>query len=219
MNELLFDAGGDLNDGVSILSADDVPGVVSVLSESFHDYPVMRFVLGDDPEYEDRLLTLVTFFVMARVLREEVIMGIVEGGSLAAAALVSRPGSGPTPPRLAELREETWAALGAEARGRYEAFGEVAGRISVDVDHLHLNMIGVTRRRQGRGLGARLLDRLHARSASDPTSAGVSLSTEVESNVSLYRRFGYRVLGSAPVDAAFTTWGMFRPDDPRLDRR
>lgn len=179
----------------------------------------MRFVLGDEPEYEDRLRTLVTFFVMARVLRGELILGIVEGGDLAAAALASRPTSGPMPPRLAEVREETWSALGEEARGRYEVYGDVAGRFSLDRDHLHLNMIGVTRRRQGCGLGARLLDDLHARSAADPNSAGVSLSTEVESNVSLYRRFGYRVTGSAPVSSAFTTWGMFRPDDPTLGRR
>lgn len=150
---------------------------------------------------------------MARVLRGELVLGVAEGGDLAAAALVSRPGSGSTPRRLAELREETWAALGAEARGRYEAFGEVAGRFSIGLGHLHLNMIGVRRHQQGRGLGAQLLNDLHARSAADPGSAGVSLSTEVESNVPLYRRFGYRLLGSAPVDSAFTTWGMFRPDD------
>lgn len=200
--------------GPSILAADDVPAVVSVLSEAFHDYPVMRFVLGNEPEYEARLRTLVTFFVMARLLRGELILGIAEQGGLAAAALASRPGSLPTPRRLAKLREETWADLGAEAQGRYEAFGEVAGRFSVSVDRLHLNMIGVRRHHQGRGLGVRLLDHLHAWSAADPTSAGVSLTTEVESNVSLYQGFGYRVLGSAPVASAFTTWAMFRPDLP-----
>lgn len=179
----------------------------------------MRFVLGDEPEFDNRLRTLITFFVMARVLRGELILGIAEGGDLAAAALASRPGSGATAPRLGELREETWAALGEGARGRYEAYGDVAGRFSVGVDHLHLNMIGVTGQRQGRGLGARLLDDLHARSAADPSSAGVSLSTELESNVSLYRRFGYRVIGGAPVASTFTTWGMFRPDDPMLDQQ
>jgi hypothetical protein len=81
----------------SILAADDVPAVVSVLSEAFHDYPVICFVLGNEPEYEARLRTLVTFFVMARLLRGELILGIAEQGGLAAAALASRPGSLPTP--------------------------------------------------------------------------------------------------------------------------
>lgn len=199
---------------VSTLTTDDVPAVVAVLSEAFHEYPVMRFVLRDGREYDEHLRTLITFFVMARMLREEPILGVSEGDDLAAAALVSRPGSGPSPPRLVELRERTWAALGAEARGRYEAFGEVAGRFTIDSDHLHLNMIGVRRARQGLGLGAQLLGHLHGVSATDPTSTGVSLSTEVESNVPLYRRFGYRVLGSAPVASAFTTWAMFREADP-----
>jgi ribosomal protein S18 acetylase RimI-like enzyme len=196
---------------VSILGPDDVPGIVSVLAESFHDYPVMRFVLGDDEEYDTRLETLVTFFVMARVLRDEALLGVRGADGLAAAALVSRP-SAPSPDRLVDLREETWAVLGAEERSRYEAFGEATMPFTPPVDHLHLNMIGVRRAAQGQGLGGRLLEAVHTRSAGDAGSAGVSLTTEVESNVALYQRFGYEVLGGAEVGSAFTTWGMYRPD-------
>lgn len=198
--------------GISLVDPKDVPEVVSVLCEAFFDYPVMRFVLGDGPRYVERLETLVRFFVMARALREEMILGVPEGKRLAAAALVSRSGSRRSPAALADLREETWTALGSDARTRYESFGEAAGRHAVDRDHLHLNMIGVRRARQGRGLGRRLLGHVHARSAADPTSTGVSLTTEVRSNVSLYRHFGYRVLGSSRVGSAFTTWAMFRQD-------
>lgn len=199
---------------VSVLGPSDVPEVVSVLGEAFHDYPVMRYVLGEEPEYENRLGALVRFFVMARVLREEIMLGISGGRELVAAALVSRPDGRPTPRQLADLREETWTILGSEARARYETFGEAAGRFTVESDHLHLNMIGVRGSRQGLGLGRRLLEHLHARSTADATSTGVSLTTEVETNVSLYRHFGYRPLGSARVGTAFTTWAMFRPDEP-----
>lgn len=228
---------------VQTLTADHVPEVVAVLAEAFSDYPVMRFVLGLEGDYAGRLATLITFFVRARVLRGETVLGVLgpatDGSGtrlvpahppahppshppdppsripphrISAAALVSRPGSGPSPPSLAALREETWAALGTPARSRYEAFGDVAGRFTIPDDHLHLNMIGVRPSEQGRGHGRRLLDAVHDRSAADPTSAGVSLTTEVESNLPLYRRFGYRVLGSADVGSAFTTWAMFRPD-------
>lgn len=196
---------------VRVLGPDDVPEVVSVLAESFHDYPVMRFVIGHDGDYDARLETLTTFFVMARVLRDETILGVRLGDQLAAAALFSRPG-GTSPERLVQLREETWAALGAEERSRYEAFGEATKPFTPPVDHLHINMIGVRRAAQGRGLGRRLLDDVHARSAADTDSAGVSLTTEVEANVPLYQRFGYRVVGTADVGSAFTTWGMYRPD-------
>lgn len=198
---------------MTIVEPDDVPAVVAVLGEAFRDYPVMRYVLGDVPDYEDRLRTLLTFFVMARVHRNETVLGVTDGDVLAGAALVSRPGSVATEPRaLSDLREETWWQLGADSRTRYETFGAAAGRFGVDADHLHLNMIGVRPSRQGQGLGRRLLEHVHGLSATDPMSTGVSLTTEVEENVPLYRRYGYEILGSSPVESAFTTRAMFRPD-------
>ncbi|NIP78511.1 MAG: GNAT family N-acetyltransferase, partial [Gemmatimonadetes bacterium] len=192
-------------EAVSVLAPDDVPAVVSVLAESFHDYPVMRFVLGETGDYDARLETLITFFVMARALRDETLLGVRGEDGLVATALVSRPGAGPSPASLLELREETWATLGAAERSRYEAFGAATEPFAVAADHLHLNMIGVRPAAQGRGLGRRLLEAVHARSAADAASAGVSLSTELETNVPLYRHFGYEVLGSADVGSAFTT--------------
>ncbi len=73
-------------------------------------------------------------------------------------------------------------------------------------------MIGVRRRAQGQGLAGRLLDRVHTLSAADDRSRGVTLTTEVASNVGLYERFGYHVVGTADVASAFTTWAMYRPD-------
>lgn len=197
------------------LPPERAPDVISVLGEAFQAYPVMRFVLGEEGDHASRLTTLVTFFVMARVLRREPLLGAVAAdGTLLAAAVLSIPGRAAPPPELDALRERTWAALGAEERRRYERFGAAAARFAVDQPHLHLNMIGTRDAARSQGLGRLLLEHVHARSAADPASAGVSLSTERASNVDLYRHMGYRVVGSAPVDGAFTTWVMFRPDRP-----
>lgn len=68
---------GEVGRKVVELGEDDVREVVGVLCESFFDYPTMRFVLGPDSRrYENQLQTLVHFFVMARVLRGEVLLGI-----------------------------------------------------------------------------------------------------------------------------------------------
>lgn len=197
---------------VEVLSADDAAEVVSVLSESFSDYPVLRFVLGSEGDYSTRLETLVTFFVMARVLRDDVLLGVRESSGLTAAALVSYLRGGAGPPELDALREQTWAKLGDAARSRYEAFGAATSQFAVEAGHIHLNMIGVRPSAQGQGLGRMVLEAVHDLSVADGSSTGVTLTTEVESNVSLYEHFGYRVIGSAEVDSAFTTWAMFRRD-------
>lgn len=197
---------------VQSLSAGDRDDVVSVLSDAFRDYPVMRFVLGSQRDYAARLERLMTFFVMARVLRRETVLGVRTPSGLQAAALISYPGGGPSPPELDRLREETWASLGDAARSRYEAFGAVTARFTVESDHIHLNVIGVRSSAQGQGVGRAVLAAVHDLSASRPSSTGVTLTTELESNVALYERFGYEVIGSAPVASAFTTWAMFRRD-------
>jgi ribosomal protein S18 acetylase RimI-like enzyme len=193
-----------------------VPDAVAVLADAFEGYPVMRFVLGTGDGIETRMERLITFFVMARVLREEPILGVrSEEGRLDAVALVSRPGRGASPAELGRIRETLWAELGAAERARYQAFGAATAAFDIETDHLHLNMIGVRRQARGRGLARTLLDAVHVLSLVDPASTGVSLTTEVEDNLSLYRRFGYEVIGRAEVTVALTTWGMFRPDADR----
>lgn len=201
-----------MSNRVETLGADDVSAIVSVLREAFSDYPVMTFILGDEGDYAARLEKLVTFFMMARVLKGEVMLGVREKDTLDAVGLVSYPDGGEEPSAFGALRELTWADLGADTRARYEMFAEATASLGIDAPHIHLNMIGVRKGAQGKGLGKSVLDAVHALSVSDASSTGVSLSTEVEANVALYRSSGYEVVGSADVGSAFTTWAMFRRD-------
>ncbi len=195
------------------LDAGEVASVVDVLCESFFDYPVMRWVLAPaSGGYADLLRDLLRYFVTARVIRDEALLGIGRPGRLDAAALVSRPGGLPSPPELAVLREELWGRLGREARVRYEAFGAAGEPLQVDAPHLHLNMVGVRAAARGRGLGGRLLEFVHEMSSDDATSLGVTLNTEDEANVPLYEHFGYRLVGATTFGPGLRTWGFFRPD-------
>jgi len=198
---------------VRVLSASDAPSVTEVLCEAFHDYPVMRWVLeGTGAHYEERLARMVGFFVAARVYRREPLLGIDHGDRLGAVAVLSDPAGPPSPPALGLEREAVWADLGAEARARYEAFGAVYAPLIVTRPHVHLNMIGTRREARGRGYGKALLEFVHAWSAADPTSEGVSLTTEDPGNVPLYESFGYEVTGHARVTPEIETWAFFRKD-------
>lgn len=183
----------------------------AVLCDAFRDYPVMRHVIGERPDYAARLETLIGFFVAARVHRQDLILGLRDGAGLVGAALVTLPGERPVGEALARHREAVWAELGAEARARYEAFGAATQQHAIAEPHHHLNMIGVRRSHAGRGLARVLLDHVHAVAEADAGSAGVTLSTETAVNVPLYRHFGYTELGHAVVGPRLETWVFYRP--------
>ena len=185
--------------------------VLDVMCDAFRDYPVMRWVLGDvDGPDDARLRKLIGLFVGARVLREEPIFGVGEGGRLVGAATTTLPGDRPSPPGVDELRERTWAELGAEARARYDAFAASGTPFYPTAPHHHLNMLGVRRSHAGRGLARPLLEAVHALADADPNSAGVTLSTENPANIALYQHFGYAVQGHARLSDTFESWVLFR---------
>lgn len=192
---------------VTALVPEQAPLAIDVLGEAFSDYPVMRYVIGDHHDYDQRLRTLVDFFVTARILREDVMLGAFDDqGQLAAVALVTLPGDRPPPEALAERREAVWAALGADARARYNAFGAVADRFETVAPHHHLNMIGVRRSHAGRGFARQLLTQVQRLAEGHPHSSGVTLNTSWRSNVALYEHFGYRQAGYARVDEDLEVW-------------
>jgi len=202
---------------VATLSFDQVVEIVSVLSDAFHDYPVMRYVLGPDAPgagapYKVRLHRLVQLFVSARAYRNEPLVGVRDGsGALVAAAVMSLPKASTPLPAFIALRESVWAELGAEARSRYDAYVAAANFFAAMPLHHHLNMIGVRRAQQRSGLARELLESVHRVASEDPESTGVSLTTERVENLPLYERFGYQVVGHARVGVDLETWGLFRP--------
>jgi ribosomal protein S18 acetylase RimI-like enzyme len=188
--------------------------VIGVLCDGFADYSIMRYVLGEEGDYPARLRTLIGFFAGNRFLRNDAIIGASVDGELRGVALCSLPDR-VSPPEMDQLRERTWAALGPAARARYDRCVEVWTPLGVAVPNVHLNMIAVPPRFQGQGLGRALLDAVHALSLERDDSRGVTLTTEVEANVALYRHVGYEVMGRGTIAPGLETWGRYRADRGR----
>jgi ribosomal protein S18 acetylase RimI-like enzyme len=182
--------------------------IVELLAEAFRGYPVMRFVLGDDDA--ERLRRLVLLFVMARVLRDEPLLGIRDEGVLVAAATTSFPSDAPHPRAFLELRAELWQALGPEAEARYDAYGAATRTFPFDFPHVHLNMVGVRPGARGRGLARRLIDEVQAIARARPGSQGVTLTTEDPTNVAFYEKLGFGVVGRVRVSPTLESWGFLR---------
>jgi GNAT superfamily N-acetyltransferase len=102
--------------------------------------------------------------------------------------------------------------LGADARRRYEECVRAWEPLGVAEPNIHVTMLGVTPRLQGRGFGRVLLERVHAMSREHPESRGVTLTTESAANVAFYCHLGYRIVGRAAIAPGLETWGFFRPD-------
>jgi ribosomal protein S18 acetylase RimI-like enzyme len=195
---------------VEKLYEENIPEVADVLCEAFYDYPVMKYVLGEKGNYDDRLRKAVKFFVSARALRNEPLLGIYNSeNKLVAAATVTLPGEIPSPPELFKLRDELWAEVGSEEKARYENYGNVAFGLLPKEPHHHLNMIGVRNAYQGKGFARQLINKVEKLVSAHPTSAGLSLNTEVGANVKFYLHLGFKLLDKANVSEDVITWGFF----------
>jgi GNAT superfamily N-acetyltransferase len=186
--------------------------VVDVLCESFRAYPVMRYVLGESADYDARLRQMIGLFVTARVLLDDVMLGVRQGSELVAVATTSDPAV-PSHPDFAARREAVWTALGPAAAARYQNCVTAWQSMESRVPQLHVNMIGVRDAQRGTGLGKRLLQEVHALAASIPDCEGVSLTTEDPRNVAFYQHLGYRVIGEARIGEQIAAWSFLRERD------
>ena len=196
---------------VLILNKQNITEITEVLCEAFYNYPVMKYVLGENEDYDNRLHKLVTFFVSARALRQEPILGIYNSEKeLVAAALVTLPQAILPPQEFVRQRDNLWAELGSGEKARYENYGLATSRLRPKEPHHHLNMIGVRNAYQGKGLARKLIDAVETLASEHPSSTGISLDTEVELNVQFYLHLGYKLLGQTNVNKDIFTWGFFK---------
>jgi GNAT superfamily N-acetyltransferase len=185
--------------------------VIDVFADAFHDYSLMRWVVGPEGDVAGRVRRLIAFFVSRRVMRGGPMLGMVDGQRLVGAAALTLPVEPAPPPGITALEVEVWRDLGEAARMRYQAYSDTTSPFFRNVGrHLHLNMIGIRCSHKGQGLARPLLEAVWQMADRDPGSTGVSLTTERERNVRLYEHFGYAVVAHARVSDEVETWGLVR---------
>lgn len=202
------------NDGsICRLDAGDCREAVEVLSLAFHDYPVMRFVVGGEGDYyESGLRHLVELFTATRFPRGHPVIGLRSAaGELVGVASLDPPERLPDNSGTRALDRRKRAALGEAAVARLESFESAEDHMLPNEPHYYLGMLGVLPSVQGTGMAKLLLDAVHEISRLDPLSTGVALTTELPQNVELYEYFGYLSTGKVEFEA-MTSWGFFRPD-------
>lgn len=185
----------------------------TALAWAFVPDPFMRYAFGDRRErYFDALMSLFRFSCAVRFDLGWPLLGVEHDGRIAAIAGVTDADDVPWPDALAEAYEQYKAAVGPEARARFERYATLADARKPAAPHHGVGVIGVHPDAQGRGYGRLLLDAIQAIAISHPTSTGVYLDTENPVNVTIYERCGYRQIGTAPFEGGVEIWYLFRPN-------
>jgi ribosomal protein S18 acetylase RimI-like enzyme len=191
--------------------------VAEMLGRAFVNDPLIGAIVPKASQPAERAWRMSRLFTMMLAQHygiRQPLLGIIANDIPAAAAIVELADCSSS--RLQEMWHGlgewplTARALGVEGLKRRRAMHEMLKRNRPAAPHIYLNVLGVEPDFQGHGFGSAILDLLRSRAQKCPKCVGVYLETAVESNVTYYERFGYRVIGEI-YPLKVRTWRMLQP--------
>jgi GNAT superfamily N-acetyltransferase len=183
------------------LTESEIEPAAETLARAFYDYPLFNYVFPDASERKRGLPFLLQSAVHYGVLNGEV---YATSRNLEGIAVWMPPDhtnrSSPAP------------EVSKDAMDRMAHFGNQVHAVRkrhVPSAHWFLMIIGVVPELQGKGCASVLLAPILARI--DQQHLPCYLDTEVDNNVAIYNRYGFRVVDdSIIVDTGVRSWGMLR---------
>lgn len=166
-----------------------------------------------DPEVRLPAMRIIIRGILAPALADGTVWAATEDGTVLGAAILAAPGTYPPADRADEQAspmDHPLAQFGIEQLLALEEFDRNAIAFFPKEPVWYLEILGVSPRAQGKGVGSGLLRAILAEIRDMPCY----LETGAEANVRLYRRFGFEVVESAARLAPNngpTHWTMLRP--------
>lgn len=187
--------------GLVRLNETHIESAAEQLSRAFQDYPTFVYVFPDPDERKDKLPHFFKSMVHKGLLQGEVYAG---SPAMEGVAVWLRPGS---PGGLSKAFE-----VDGEAFDRFAHYGKYVYAVRqkhAPAQHWFLELIGVIPEFQGKGYGGCLLRPMLDRF--DEECLPCYLDTEVDKNVEIYRRYGFRAVDDMIVpETEVRSWGMLR---------
>lgn len=183
----------------------EIPALAGVLARAFAADPMVTwpFVTADDLPARIRAM----FEIVDTAYAAEGWIHAAAGG-LGVMSLLP-PGSTPREHAIGEATAPALGALAPDGGARYERFWEWIGATLPPEPRWLLDQLAVEPAAQGRGIGGAMLR--FAVDAATRDGLPLVLETGVARNVSLYERFGFRVLTDAEApDGGPRVWFMGR---------
>lgn len=192
-----------------LLEESDIASMASIVAEAFVDYPVMiRAFAHSGGDRADWIRRMVSDSARARLQSGIPIWLAERDGTIAGGAFLVYPDR-PLSKDVSDWWERFIADAGSATGEFFERFVSAAEAVELPQPNLYLTMIGVKPAYQGQGVGRAIIDHIALEAAQLAGCKGIALDTEIESNVGLYERIGFRVIGQTSVDE-LPIWVMFR---------
>jgi GNAT superfamily N-acetyltransferase len=179
--------------------------VSALITLAFATDPMARWSLSDPQAYLTVMPELIRAFGAAAYDSDSAYVSAGFGG----AALWLPPGVEPDIEALDRLiRTNADPAILPDVDAIFEAMA----RYHPDMPHWYLPLIGTDPKRQGQGIGSALMQ--HALARCDRDGVAAYLESSNPSNIPLYRRHGFEVLGTIQVGSSPVLTPMLRPPRP-----
>jgi ribosomal protein S18 acetylase RimI-like enzyme len=179
------------------------PGLLAILPES---------VVSNPEERGRRLADLFRGALTVQRREGEPVVGVLDGGNVAGAAVIAGKGATSIAPTIAFGLTQVPRMVRAVGWGgvtRSLQLVDTLARNHPPENHIYLNILGVDPTCQGKHYGTALLDYLRDIAAQRTDLAGVYLETATEANVAYYSARGYKIIGEIyPLGVRF--WRMFQ---------
>ena len=191
---------------IARLTADRVVDAIGVLGRGMRDNPNNIAAFGPDPQRRERCNRRLFAGLFGTMSSQQPLCAL-DGEALVGVAGVAPPGS--CQPTLGERARIAPSILAAGPRSTLRVLRWTAAWAQRDPKepHVHLGPLAVEPRRQGQGIGSRILAE-HCSRLDQEGQIGY-LETDKAENVVLYERFGYRVVEEAQI-IGVPNWFMLR---------
>ncbi len=206
------------------LGLDRLDEAAELLATVFLDYPLDHYILdGLGPEQRAMLASSFKMDCLWKLGLGWPFLGVVEQDRLAAVALVAGStssqggfveyeGSLLTLARLEEMEDRLDHSFGSQTCSRILDYYALKDAHKPPEPHLYLESLAVLPEHRGKGYGGVLINFINRLSEADEHSAGVGLDTQLPVNLTLYRHFGFHVIGEGDMGPVHN-WFLFRPNE------
>lgn len=198
----------------TIVRFDDLcfPRVLDVLTDAFQDDPLIRHMFPTDTKEKSR--PFFNFLLVKSILLNELLLGIECNGELIGIANLEEPARNKV--SIFRIGKLIYQSLRFAFRISFRNFifinnyMKLTSSLRPKNPNHYLIFISTAPKHQGKGAGRMLLDHIHSLVEQSPHSSGIGLDTENSQNISLYERFGYKLIGTELIGPV-TIYSMFRP--------